>query len=86
MKKVMAMNGFQELDERELMETEGGNPLIWLVIAGLTLTLSGCGRDPEEETESNSTPPISVDNKIHRDMGCNQYYECVGGYEDCPYH
>ena len=87
MKKVMAMNGFQELKENELMETEGGIPPLIpiLMIAGLALTLSGCSKDPDADTEPEPTPDPG-DYYIHNQTKCHQSDSCNIGIGDCPYH
>lgn len=81
MEKVMAMNGFEELKENELMGIEGGIPIIPLLIAaGLALTLTGCG--PE------STPEERGIINVHRNMGCESNDTCVSENEaaECPFH
>ncbi len=78
MEKVMAMNGFEELNENELLGTEGGIPIpLVLLVAGLALTLTGCG-------EGSNVTEQRLD-QIHDQLGCDQYDECLGE-GDCPYH
>ena len=88
MEKVMAMNGFEELKENELLDIEGGIPFIPLLIAaGLALTLTGCGTDNTGSTEETVSRSEQQGNYyVHNNLGCHKLDACGIGDPDCPYH
>ena len=70
MEKTLSMGAFTELDEREVMETEGGSLLGWIVGASVVGLVGGGVACFVEGNKANNAE------KTAKSM-CNDYYEYV---------
>ena len=82
MEMVMTKNVFQELDVMEMLDTEGGMPIVIPIVIGVALLLTGCNNG---DGSSSGTATDFRLNQIHDQLGCQQNNECLGE-GDCPYH
>lgn len=72
MKKTLSMGAFTELDEREVMDTEGGIAFIpIIIIAGAALLLTGCSSDPFAGSSDGGSKKMYPDPNDFADYRCN---------------
>ena len=87
MENVMT-KGFCELNEQEMMETDGGIAILPIIVmVGAAMLLTGCtsgSGDSSSETTTTTAAPRARDVQIHTQTGCTPGNCTQGWGSDCP--